>query len=82
MKLQRRQPARCPPGGLDPIHLGHADVHEHEVRPQFAGSSDGLSTGSCFTDDREVGFPVDGDAQGVPEQGLVIDQEQAHTGSR
>src|SRR3712207_9058467 len=43
-----------PPRGLDPVELGHADVHEHDVGAQAARRVDGLQPVRRLADDLEV----------------------------
>ena len=42
------------PGGLDAVHLGHPDVHQHHVGRQCPDQVDRLRTGGGLPDDLEV----------------------------
>jgi hypothetical protein len=43
-----------PCGGLDPVHPGHADVHQDDVRSQLPCALDRLGAVACLADDLEV----------------------------
>ena len=43
-----------PPGRLDPVHAGHADVHQHDVREQPLGQLDGLGSVTGLGDDLDL----------------------------
>jgi hypothetical protein len=46
-----RHVARQLAGRGDPVEVGHADVHEHDVGAEPPGSLDGLAPGGRLTDD-------------------------------
>jgi len=62
-----------PPGGRDAVDRGHADVHEHDVRPGLADEGDGLVAVGGLADDLDVVPGVEDHPEAHPYQRLVID---------
>ena len=70
-------------GGGQAVHLGHADVHEHDVGAVFVGGLDGFEAGAGFGDDVDVGLVVEDHGEATAHEGLVVDDDDAdgHVGS-
>src|SRR5262249_51992190 len=47
------------PGGLDAVHAGHADVHQHDIGDVFSAGPHRLGAVGCGGDDVEVGLCVE-----------------------
>src|SRR5579884_130930 len=65
------------PGGLDPVHPGHAHVHQHDVGGQPPGQFDRLVAIGGLTDDLEVVLTLEDEAEARPDQGLVVHHQDA-----
>ena len=61
-----------PPSGLQPVELGHPDVHEHDARLQAGGLLDGLAAVGGLTDDVDVGLAGQEHAEADADHGLVV----------
>ena len=75
--------ARDPPGRLDAVELGHADVHQDDVRRQASGLVDRLAPVRGLADDLEVLLGVEDHAEARADERLVVGDEDAdaHAGS-
>ena len=77
-----------PPGRLDPVQLGHPNVHQRDVGLQPGRQLDGLDAVRRLTHHGQVGLGVEDEPETAPHQRLVIgDQNPDHgrppwTGSR
>ena len=65
-------PRRDHLGGLDAVHAGHPDVHDHHVGPGLPGELDRLGAGAGLADDVEVRAVGDEHAQARADQRLVV----------
>ena len=72
-----------PGGGLDAVDVGHADVHQDDVRPQLAGRGQGGGTVARLADNLELGLGAEEEPQPGAHQLLVVDQQHPdrHAGS-
>ncbi len=66
-----------PPRGLDPVQLGHPDVHQHDVGPQLARLVDGLEPVAGLADDLEIVLGVEDHAEAGAHERLVVGDQQA-----
>ena len=71
-----------PPGGFQPIHFGHLDVHEHDIRIELLRELDRLGAVSGLANDLEVGFGLEYQAEARPHELLVVSQQHAHRHAR
>jgi len=61
--------------GLDAVHARHANIHDDEVRSEFAhGPHRGLAV-ACFTHDAQVRVVLEQAAQALPHHPVIIDQQ-------
>ena len=68
-------------GRLRAVHLGHAQVHEHDVGPGVACEVDGLGAVGGGPDDLEVVDQADEHRQSVADDALVVgDDDTDHAG--
>ena len=65
-------------GGFDPVEFGHADVHQDDVRAQFAGEGDRFGAICGFSDDFDVGFGSEDHPKSGADELLVIGDQDAH----
>ena len=66
------------PGGFDPVHLRHADVHEHDVGLGVAHDPDAPSAPSAASPTTaEIGRRVDEHSEAGAHQRLVVDDHDA-----
>lgn len=72
-----REVGADPPGGLDAVHLGHADVHEDDVGAFALGQRDRLGAVAGLADGAQARRGVDQDAEAAAQQGLVVGDEDA-----
>ena len=83
---RRRHPAGHQLGGGDPVHLGHVDVHQDDVRQEARGDLQCLGAGCRGPDDRDVAFEAEQLAEVIPGLRDVIDDQNAdlvaHPGRR
>jgi hypothetical protein len=63
-----------PPGRLDPVHPGHAQIHEHDVGlvPEHA---EGLGGASCRADEPDVRLAAQQQLEGLREHLVVVDHQ-------
>ncbi len=61
-----------PPGRLEPVHRGHADVHQHHVRALTRHQVDGLSPVRGLTHDFDVLGRAEQHREPAPDQGLIV----------
>ena len=66
------------PGRLDPVDLGHADVHQHDIRRDAARLLDRLSPVGRLADDLEVGLRLEDHPEAGAHECLVVDDQHAH----
>src|SRR5690606_19309364 len=64
-----------PPRRLDPVELGHAQVHEDDVGLEVGDESHRLVAVTGLADDLQVGLGVDDRAHAGPEELLVVDEQ-------
>ena len=57
---------------LDPVHLRHADVHEHDVGPSSRASSTASSPSNGLADDLEVVLGVEDHPEAGADERLVV----------
>jgi hypothetical protein len=60
------------PGRLDPVHAGHADVHEHDVGPDVPGQPHRLGPIGRLPDHLEARLGVQDHPEPGPHQRLVV----------
>jgi hypothetical protein len=53
----------------------HADVHQHDVGARLAGQAHGLLAVAGLAHDGQTWCTVDDHGEAVPEQGLVVGQD-------
>jgi hypothetical protein len=74
---------RARPGGddparrLDPVHVGHADVHQHDVGALALGQRDGLGAVAGLADDLHVLLGVEDHAEAAAHERLVVGDHHA-----
>jgi hypothetical protein len=59
-------------GRLDPVHAGHADVHQGHVGPDVAGQPDRLVAVGRLADHLQAGLGVQDHPEPGPHQRLVV----------
>ena len=64
-------------GGLDPVHLGHADVEQADVGAQRAGKRHRFTAVGGLSDDLDAGLGVEDHRQSCPDDVLVVGDEHA-----
>ena len=65
------------PGRLDPVHLGHVDVHQDEGGLELLCQRDRLASVGRLADQLELGRPAEDGLHGRPERGLIVhDQDR------
>ena len=60
------------PGRLDPVHLGHVDVHEDERGVELLRQGDRLAPVGGLADELELGGPPEDGLHRRPERGLIV----------
>ena len=65
-----------PPDRGDAVRAGHPQVHQHHVRPQRRGPGHRLGAVAGLTDDLELGAALEDAAQAVPDDGMVVHDQQ------
>ena len=58
--------------GFQPVHLGHADVHEHDVGAFARHDLHCLDPVGCFADHVDVGCRTEKDDEPAPDERLVV----------
>ena len=71
-----------PAGRLDAVHVRHADVHEHDIRIEFARQGDRLAAVRGLANDIDVGFGAEDDANAAAHERLVIREQDADRHAR
>jgi hypothetical protein len=61
----------------EPVHLGHADVHDHDVRAQLAGEPHRLPAVRGLADHGDVVGAVEEGPEGLAQQCLIVGQQHA-----
>ncbi len=61
-----------PPRRLEPVHLGHADVHQEHVGTFPPGELDSLDTVPGFADHFDVAGRSQQHGEAAPNEGLVV----------
>jgi hypothetical protein len=64
-----------PPGGLDAVHLGHVDVHQHQRRVHLVHQRDGLGPARRLSCQLETRQAAEYGLDRHPERRLVIHDE-------
>jgi len=64
-----------PAGGLDPVHLRHVDVHQHQFRVENLDQLDRLRPTRGLTGELEAGQPPENRLGGHPERRLIVDYD-------
>jgi hypothetical protein len=62
-----------PPGGLDPVELGHAHVHRHDIGPELGCFADCGQPVGRLADHLEVRLRADHHSHACPHYRLVVD---------
>src|SRR5919106_405341 len=62
-------------GGFDAGAPGHPDVHEHDIRHELLSPVHGFLAVGAFADDVDVRLLVEDQLKALPEQGVVVDDE-------
>ena len=72
-----------PPRRLDAVELGHADVHQDDVRLEPPGLGDRLDAVRRLADDLDVLLRLEDHAEARPDERLVVDDQdaEAHSGA-
>ncbi len=70
------------PRRLDPVELGHADVHQDDVGLQPLGLLDRVEAVGGLADDLEVILGVEDHAEPGADERLVVSDQQAHAQTR
>lgn len=65
------------PRGVDPVELGHTDVHHDHIRHQLESEPDGLAPVSGLADEDDVAPGTDRRGHGVPDDGVIVGQQHA-----
>jgi len=74
----RRRPRReNPPRGLEPVELGHADVHEHDLRLEPGGLVDRLEPVGRLGDDLDALLAPEEHPEARADHRLVVGDEDA-----
>jgi hypothetical protein len=66
-----------PPGCLDTVEVGHADVEQAHIGQQFTGERDGLQAVGSLSDDLDVGLGVENHGEAGPDDVLVVGDQHA-----
>ncbi len=61
-------------GAFDAIQFWHGDVHDDDVRVEFADLFDGFAAGFGFTDDFHVELGIDKESDAFAEDGMIVSQ--------
>ena len=64
--------------GLDPVHHGHLDVHDDQVRGQGAGALQRADAVAGLADDLHAVLAGDQRGNGTAEQGLIVNQHDSY----
>ena len=64
--------------GLEPVEVGHADVHEHDVGPQRARRAHRLGAVLGLAHHLDVLLGVEDHAEAGAHEGLVVGEQDAH----
>ncbi len=75
---RRGGPGGDPPGRFDPVEVGHADVHQHDVRPQRRGGLDRLPPVTGLSDYLDVGLGIQDHAEAGTDELLIVSDQNAH----
>ena len=70
------------PRRLDPVDLGHAHVHQDDIRRDAARLLDRLSPVRRLADDLEVGLGLEDHPEAGAHERLVVDDQHAHRSAR
>ena len=70
-----------PPGRLEPVHLRHPDVHQHDVRPVLEGGRDRLPPVRGLGHHRDARRAED-QPEAAPDQRLVVGDDHPGAGVR
>ena len=63
--------------GVDAAPLGHPDVHQDDVGKRVGRLLDGFAAVAGLADDLDVGLLLEDHLQPAPEQGVVVDDQDA-----
>jgi hypothetical protein len=66
------------PSGLEPVHLGHSDVDERDVRLLLLDEVDQLLAVRRFADDLDAVGHVEVAAKALPDQGVIVGDGDAY----
>ena len=66
-----------PPRRLEPVELGHADVHQHDRGPEAGGLLDRFQSVARLGDDLDVLLAGEQHAEAGADHRLVVDDEHA-----
>ena len=58
-----------------PIHEGHREVHDNDLRRQFPGEFHRLRAVARLADHRQLGVIFEHPVQGLPEERVIIDEQ-------
>ena len=67
---------------LEPVHAGHADVHDHDVGPAALGERDGGLAVGGLADDADVRRPAERQAKPLAHDLVVVDDQAGDLGGR
>ncbi len=61
-----------PAGGLDPVHLRHADIHQHDVGVLTSHEGDSFRPIGSFPDNLDIGIGTEEHREATADEGLVV----------
>src|SRR5262249_48858905 len=64
-----------PASGLEPVHGGHADVHQDHVRVVTKSKVDRLDAVGCLSDHAKLRIGLNQDPESGADQGLIVGQQ-------
>jgi len=62
------------------VHSRHVHVHRHDIRPQGTHQLQGRRAVGCFPDDLDVGLLKELECNAVPNDGMVVHEENPDLG--
>ena len=63
-----------------PSSVGHADVHDDDVRLQLTSEPDGVGSVGGFADDLDVVLELEDEAEALADERLVVGEQDAVIG--
>ena len=80
--MRARADASHTVGGFDPVHGGHVDVHEHDIRVVAFGCGNGLHAVRAGVEyaDPAAGIILQNQRHGLANHGIVIGDNHSYRG--